>query len=474
MERYPSSASPARRRSSTRGSSDATPSSTRASASAVARGQWSRSAGRGSSPTATSRRASRSCASSSTASASSRREFGAPLPRVLEPGRLRLQRPAAAAHARRGHHALPDPEAVLERVQPGRRTTRSAGQGIDGSEVLAHFPPADTYNADGHRGRAALQRAQLQGPRPLRAQPPALRLRRRRRRADARDARAPAPRERPPGPAAHGPADAARRSSSALEAETDDWPTVVGELYFEYHRGTYTTQAATKRAHRKAEVAAARRRGAGGDRRRALGRRRYPRDALRALWQPLLLDAVPRHPARVLDRRGLRGRAADLEAVAPRARRCGRRRSRRSAAAAARPSGQHAAAAPRREVVATPEGALRVVAAPPLGGGGEAPPGDAVAVQRDGDGVVLVNGALRATLAPGGDLRRPRPPADRPRGAGRARRRLRALRRPPGGLGRVGPRPARTSRRAPAAPPATSCAVTAAGRCGPRSSSSAR
>ena len=58
----------------------------------------------------------------------------------------------------------------------------------------------------------------------------------------------------------------------------------------------------------------------------------------------------------------------------------------------------------RREVVATPEGALRVVAVPALGAGEEVAAGDAVSVQRDGDRVVLVNGALRATLAPGGDL----------------------------------------------------------------------
>ena len=58
-------------------------------------------------------------------------------------------------------------------------------QGIDGSEVLAHFPPADTYNARPTVDGAAPQRARLQGSRPLAPQPPAVRLRRRRRRADA-------------------------------------------------------------------------------------------------------------------------------------------------------------------------------------------------------------------------------------------------------------------------------------------------
>lgn len=36
---------------------------------------------------------------------------------------------------------------------------------------------------------------------------------------------------------------------------TTDWPTYVGELYFQAHRGTYTTQARTKRGNRKSEVA---------------------------------------------------------------------------------------------------------------------------------------------------------------------------------------------------------------------------
>jgi len=42
---------------------------------------------------------------------------------------------------------------------------------------------------------------------------------------------------------------------NALEAEPGERPTVVGELYFEYHRGTYTTQARTKCGNRRCEVA---------------------------------------------------------------------------------------------------------------------------------------------------------------------------------------------------------------------------
>lgn len=38
-----------------------------------------------------------------------------------------------------------------------------------------------------------------------------------------------------------------------LAEKTKDIPVWVGELYFEYHRGTYTTQANTKKFNRKCE-----------------------------------------------------------------------------------------------------------------------------------------------------------------------------------------------------------------------------
>jgi alpha-mannosidase len=67
-------------------------------------------------------------------------------------------------------------------------------------------------------------------------------------------------------------------------AEAVDPATVAGELYFELHRGTYTSQARTKRLNRAAQRAL---RGAemwsvaAGD---------YPRDELEALWKTLLLN----------------------------------------------------------------------------------------------------------------------------------------------------------------------------------------
>ena len=81
-----------------------------------------------------------------------------------------------------------------------------------------------------------------------------VRLGRRRRRADGGDARDAGAGRGPAGRAAHRD----RRPRGVLPRAGGgggDWPEVVGELYLEYHRGTYTSQARTKRASRRAERA---------------------------------------------------------------------------------------------------------------------------------------------------------------------------------------------------------------------------
>jgi alpha-mannosidase len=157
-------------------------------------------------------------------------------------------------------------------------------QGIDGSEVLAHFPPADDYNSMAEvaelvkiaRESKSLEHAGTSmlvyghgdgGGGPTREMLETLRR--------ARDLQG-LPRTRTGTPA---------ELFSALEAEGAERPTVVGELYFEYHRGTYTTQAFVKRGNRRCEqglhdaelLAVAR----GGD---------YPRAELDRLWKLLLLQ----------------------------------------------------------------------------------------------------------------------------------------------------------------------------------------
>jgi alpha-mannosidase len=127
-------------------------------------------------------------------------------------------------------------------------------EGIDGSRVLTHFPPADTYNGnasvkellynvsnfkDHERSREScyLYGHGDGGGGPTRGMLAALRR--------VKDL------EGLPRVEHHSPAEFFRRCESDLRD-----PTVwIGELYFELHRGTYTSQARIKRNNRRAEVA---------------------------------------------------------------------------------------------------------------------------------------------------------------------------------------------------------------------------
>ena len=262
-----------------------------------------------------------------------------------------------------------------------------------------------------------------------------------------------------------------RSSSTGWRRRLGDRPRSSGELYFEYHRGTYTSQAATKRGNRAGEVllhdaeAAA----AIADR---LGRGLPGRGAARALADAAA-DAVPRHPARAArSARSTRTRERDHARVdrggGPAA-----RRGARGARATASRRRQHSAFA-RREVVATPDGGLRVVARRARGRGrGRA---DDAVTRR---GATAARGSstahLRATLAADGTAGEPRPPASGREALAGPGERLRALRRPPGGLRRVGARPLAPRDAAAHCPPRRRRARRRPRRrCGPRSSSSAR
>ncbi len=125
-------------------------------------------------------------------------------------------------------------------------------QGIDGSNVLAHFPPADTYNAvcsvseirrhaRNYKENAHSRHAMyLFGYGDGGGGPTKTMLESLRRLKDLQ-----------------GVPKCQQRNSDAfftlLEKDATDLPTVVGELYFELHRGTYTTQADTKKNNRKCE-----------------------------------------------------------------------------------------------------------------------------------------------------------------------------------------------------------------------------
>lgn len=161
-------------------------------------------------------------------------------------------------------------------------------EGIDGTRLLAHFPPVDTYNstlspaelAHTERNFADKGRANTSlvpfgfgdgGGGPTREMMAAAR-----RSADLEGS----PTVRIASPS---------RFFEAAAAERETRPVWVGELYLESHRGTYASQARTKRGNRRAEAllheaelwaaTATVRTGAP-----------YPAERLRAAWRKVLLN----------------------------------------------------------------------------------------------------------------------------------------------------------------------------------------
>jgi len=262
-------------------------------------------------------------------------------------------------------------------------------QGLDGSEVLAHFPPADTYNsgatvpelrasARDYKDHAHSRTSMLVfgygdgGGGPTRAMLETIR-----RAADLQGI----PRTRFATP---------DELFATLEAEPRARPTVVGELYLEYHRGTYTSQARTKRGNRRCEIAlhdaeflAA---ATGSD---------YPRAELERLWRLLLLnqfhDILPGSSIRLVyedAERDLAEVEEGAEAIA-------------AAALTALGAGVvNTTGFARREVVVQRDGSLGVAEAPPYGFGAFVETTERVTL----DGLVLENEHLRAELSPGGDV----------------------------------------------------------------------
>jgi alpha-mannosidase len=125
-------------------------------------------------------------------------------------------------------------------------------EGIDGSRVFTHFPPVDTYNSIlsatelaraesnyAEKGRASTSLAPFGfgdgGGGPTREMLAAARR--------TRDLEG-SPRVEITAP---------QTFFDTARAEYPDAPTWLGEMYLEYHRGTYTSQARTKRGNRRSE-----------------------------------------------------------------------------------------------------------------------------------------------------------------------------------------------------------------------------
>jgi len=264
-------------------------------------------------------------------------------------------------------------------------------QGIDGSQVLAHFPPADTYNAtvevaelrrtardykDHDRsGRSLLVFGWGDGG----GGPTPEMLETLRRVADLQGV----------------PRTSMTTSDEffdALEADAGQLATVVGELYFEYHRGTYTTQSAVKRGNRAGERALH-----DAEFLWAVSGGEQPRERLAELWQLLLLnqfhDILPGSSIAEVYEDAARDQAAVIDGA-------GR--------LIGEALGEGEPATPlntigfaRSEVADGPVW----IEAPSYGYGrtGEAP--DAAAVTETADAIVLENGRLRAELGRDGLLR---------------------------------------------------------------------
>jgi alpha-mannosidase len=280
-------------------------------------------------------------------------------------------------------------------------------RGIDGSEVITHFPPADTYN-----GVATVEELRYHGANYKDADrsvdglylfghgdggggPNAGMIETLRRTRDLQGA---------PRAVMRGPDGFFDR----LETAAADLAAVEGELYFEYHRGTYTSQAEVKRLNRLIEgrlqsldfLAAA------CD---LAGLPAPGRDAVEALWRVLLVnqfhDILPGSSiTAVYERthRELRRLADDTEAriqdlLASLT---------RGEGAADAPTPVNTLGFPRAEVVLDPRGEPRYIVAAPFAAGHIAPLDETVSLTREGGGDIrLENGRLTAILTAGGALR---------------------------------------------------------------------
>ena len=160
--------------------------------------------------------------------------------------------------------------------------------GIDGSEVLVHMPPADTYNAIVSIAELRASAARFKdhdrtagsllvfGHGDGGGGPTAEMLEMARRAGDLQGV----PRVQ---------LAPTTEFFDRLEEDLGHPRPIQGELYFEYHRGTYTSQARTKRGNRAGERLLGEAEAAAALAHR-LGLAEYPAEELRALWQTLLLN----------------------------------------------------------------------------------------------------------------------------------------------------------------------------------------
>jgi alpha-mannosidase len=276
-------------------------------------------------------------------------------------------------------------------------------EGPDGSQVLAHFPPADTYNATAEveelRRSAREYRDHDRSPHSLLVfgwgdgggGPTPAMLETLRRVGDLQGV----PRTR---------MSTSQEFFDVLERDSRDLPVIVGELYFEYHRGTYTTQAGVKLANRRCEgllhdveaLASVAMRAAGVE---------YPSGPLRSLWETLLLnqfhDILPGSSIRQVYERAAR-QHAELERTA-----LALRQEAIDVLVPDRgePSPVNTLGVERAEVAEHPVSGPVWVETPAYGLGAVGDAADSVSLVEEGDHVVLENARIRAVVGRDGTLR---------------------------------------------------------------------
>ena len=287
-------------------------------------------------------------------------------------------------------------------------------EGIDGTRIFTHFPPVDTYNSElsaqelFHARRNSQEKGE--GPASLvpfgwgdgGGGPTREMLAAARRYADL---------EGVPRVCVTTP----EQFFTAARAESSAPPVWVGELYLEYHRGTYTSQHRMKEGNRRSEhllreaelwaTTATVRTGAP-----------YPAEQLRACWEQVLLqqfhDILPGSSiARVHQEadRHYRDIAIDLEQVITQAldRLVGTGDRHMVANAAPFPGVARAAplsvgpTSPTAPAPTAPAPTASTAAAPTAPTSTEPP---APTVQRDGDSVVLTNGVMRVRIDGCGEI----------------------------------------------------------------------
>jgi alpha-mannosidase len=292
-------------------------------------------------------------------------------------------------------------------------------EGIDGSRVLTHFPPGDTYNGMGvgfplkdilfsvknfKDHDRSNQSMFLYGYGDGGGGPTKEMIEVLRRIKDL---------EGIPRTEQRSPAEFFHR----LEENLKDAPVFAGELYFEWHRGTYTNQAADKRDNRRSEfllrdveilsqVA------------ELTGRGKYPREELDSTWKLLLLqqfhDIIPGSSIREVYEDSARDYAAILSKGAEL-----KQRALESLGAGPGLSVVNTFAWDRQELleldapgrkpaqVSYAGKALTMAVAPAFGVGPLAEPAHAPAaaeVKKEGDRLILENGHIRAEFKKTGQL----------------------------------------------------------------------